>query len=339
VPVDDRDPGSSVPSGWHTRDDYAFVAGEPVSAATFHPANDHPSDKAAFRYVVSAPEDLTVVANGRLESSDTADGRTTWTYDAPDQQATYLTTLLIGDFEVLDGGTSASGVEIRNVVQSNLLDVGEEAFVDQPRMIDAFEELFGPYPFDVYGAALVEDENFGGALETQTLSIFGGDVAGSEAVVAHELAHQWFGDDVSLERWEDLWLNEGFATYAEALWLEASEPAFSMQEWIEDIGSSGRLDEAIHPAPRELFSDGVYLRGALTLHALRTEVGDDIFFDILWAWTERHGGANATTADFESLAAEQSGQDLDALFGLWLRQPELPDRLDGVELGRDRDDG
>jgi aminopeptidase N len=338
-PSDDGDPASSDPSGWHTRSDYAFVAGEPVSAASFHPANDHPSDKAAFRFTISAPEALTVAANGSLASTDTAGGRTTWVYDAPDPQATYLTTVLIGDFEVLDDGMTSGGVAIRNVVDTDLLAVGREAFAAQGRMIDAFEPLFGPYPFDVYGSALVKDGSFGGALETQTLSVFGEDAADSEELVAHELAHQWFGNNVTLERWEDLWLNEGFATYAEALWLEASDPDFTWERWIEDVVSHGPdLGQPIQPAPTDLFANVVYLRGALAVHALRVEVGDGTFFEILRAWNERFAGGNASTADFQSLAGELSGRNLDTLFDQWLRQPELPASLGGVPIDLRDDD-
>lgn len=324
------------PSGWHTRDGFSYVVGEPLSASTFHPVNDHPSDKASFVYRITAPSDLTVAANGTLESTDAGDATTTWTFRQPDPQTTYLTTILVGDFVVVEDNPSASGVPVRNVFDADLVERVSPLFDDQPDMIDAFEELFGPYPFDVYGSAVVAD-SFGGALETQTLSIFGVDVLGfgsPEDIVAHELAHQWFGNNVSLERWEDIWLNEGFATYSEALWQEASDPDFSYPEWIIGIArfGPGLNRHVFDPGPGDLFGVQVYLRGGLALHALRLEVGDDVFFEILQTWNVRFAGGNATTDDFQALSEELSGADLDEFFDAWLRSNELPDELDGVAL-------
>lgn len=326
------------PSGWHTLPDFVYVLGEPLSALTFHPANDHPSDKASFTYRITAPTGQTAVAVGTLQDTvDNDDGTTTWTYVQPFPQTTYLTTLMIGPFEVREAGTSTSGVRIRNVFYSDLADAAEPVFARQADMMDAFEPLFGPYPFDVYGSAVVNDA-IGGALETQTLSVFGNDIIGfsafAEDIVAHELAHQWFGNAVSVTRWEDLWLNEGFASYAEALWQEAKDPTFSYQAWIEELlVFGGPLESQVHrPPTNDLFSASVYLRGAFTLHALRLEIGDAAFFELLRTWVDTFGGANATTADFENMAEEISGQELSALFELWLRTEGLPDELDGVAL-------
>jgi len=324
------------PSGWHTERDYAYVAGEPLAASTFHPVNDHPSDKASFVYRITAPSELTVAANGTLDTRSEAADTTTWTFRQPAPQATYLTTILIGDFTVIDDGESTSGVPVRNVIDSDLVDRVLPLFVDQRAMIDAFEQRFGPYPFEVYGSAVIEG-SFGGALETQTLSIYGADILGfgrPEDVVAHELAHQWFGNNVSLERWEDIWLNEGFATYAEALWQEASDPDFSYPDWVSGLARFGPALEAhVHdPGREDLFGVQVYLRGGLTLHALRLRVGDDVFFDILRTWNQRFGGANATTDDFEALAEELSGDELGRFFDDWIRSDELPAELDGVRL-------
>ncbi len=326
---------SDAPSGWHTRDGFAYVAGEPIAASTFHPVNDHPSDKAAFTYRITAPDDLTVAASGTLEDKQSSDGSTTWTFDAPAPEAPYLTTILIGDFVELDGGTTASGVPIRNVIDADLVADVSYIFEPQAAMIDVFEEMFGPYPFDVYGAAAVNDR-LGGALETQTLSIFGADVlalgAVIELIVAHEVAHQWFGNNVSLQEWGDIWLNEGFASYAEALWSESSDPGFSYEEWITETAARSTELERHVDHPDRLFGAQVYQRGALTLHALRVEVGDDTFFEILRTWNARFGGGNATTEDFEALSAELAGTDLSELFDAWLRSDELPAELDGVSL-------
>ena len=330
-------PPLGVASGWNTYDDYVAVFGEPISASTFHPANDHPSDKASFRYVISAPSTDVVAASGTLESTSEDGGRTTWIYNAPAPQAPYLTTILIGPFDIIDAGESGSGVPIRNVFDSDLVETATPVFATQDEMIDAFEELFGPYPFDVYGSAVIED-GFGGALETQTLSIYGADILGlgaiAERIVAHELAHQWFGNNVSVETWSDLWLNEGFATYAEVLWLEARDGSFDFDAWAQNLGFQGDvLDGGIQPPPVEdLFAQGVYQRGALTLHALRLEIGDEVFFDILKQWNARFAGQSVGTNDFVGLAQELSGEDLTEFFGQWLRQDELPGTIGDVTL-------
>ncbi|MFK8025936.1 MAG: M1 family metallopeptidase, partial [Ilumatobacter sp.] len=343
TPVDNQFVAGDVgrPSGWHTEADYVYVAGEPLSASTFHPVNDHPSDKASFTYRITAPSELTVAASGtltsRTDSSDDDGEVTTWVFDQPAPQTTYLTTILIGDFVVVDDEPSQSGVPIRNVYDADLADLVDPLFAEQPEMLDAFEELFGPYPFDVYGSAVVEG-SFGGALETQTLSIYGAAIVSfgdPEDVIAHELAHHWFGNHVSLARWEDIWRNEGFATYSEALWQEASNPDFSYQDWIRELVRFGpALERHVHdPGPTELFGIQVYLRGGLTLHALRLEVGDEVFFEILRSWNDRFGGANATTDDFVALAEELAGVDLTELFDDWIYSRALPDELDGVPLG------
>lgn len=338
TPVDNAFDAGNVgqPSGWHTRDGFVYVVGEPLSATTFHPVNDHPSDKAVFSYRITAPSELTVAASGTLQDVQVNGDRTTWSFEQSDPQATYLTTLVIGDFTVVEDEPSTSGVPVRNVFDTGLAERVEPIFDAQPEMIDIFEELFGPYPFDVYGSVVVAD-SFGGALETQTLSIFGADVLGfgdAEAIVAHELAHQWFGNNVSVERWEDIWLNEGFATYGEALWAEASDPEFTYEEWIRRLLFAGpALERHVHdPGPQQLFGAQVYLRGAFTLHALRVRFGDEVFFDMLRTWNERFGGGNATTDDFQALAEEFSGEDLDSFFDEWLRTSELPAELDGVPL-------
>ena len=334
---------SPIPSGWHTRDDYAYVAGEPISASTYHPVNEHPSDKAVFVHRITAPSDLTVAASGALQSKTEQDGTTTWVFSQPHPQANYLTTILIGGFTVVDDGETETGVPVRNVIDDDLVEEGISAFEKQKAMLEFFETIFGPYPFDNYGAALVEDR-FGGALETQTLSIFGSDVLGfgsfAESIVAHEAAHQWFGNNVSVSEWGDIWLNEGFATYAEALWAEHNDPNFAWEDWINNSLAYGpELERRVQHPENDLFGFQVYQRGALALHALRRDIGDEVFFDVLRTWNERYAGANATTQDFEDLVEELSGGARTELFDEWLRADALPASLDGVDLGAGSEDG
>ena len=325
------EPMADIPiGGWYFVNGTAFVLSEPGGNFAWHPVNDHPLDKALFRVEVTAPSDLTVASGGLLvDMSDEGDGTTTWTYEPPDPMAPYLLPLAIGDLELIDEG-EASGIPIRNAIDRDLLD-RQDSFARTPQMMEVFIDLFGPYPFDAYGV-LVVDAVLGGALEQQTLSIFGQDFLRSgrdfDDVVAHELAHQWFGNHVTLGAWEDIWLNEGFATYAQYLYFEAIDPTYDIDAEVERIR---RFDQTLlslpvpgDPGPDQLFATSVYFRGALTLHALRRTIGDDAFFDSISLYVERFGGANVTTEDYQAVVEEVSGQDLDDFFQAWLLDEALP---------------
>jgi aminopeptidase N len=276
---------------------------------------------------VTVPEALDVAANGllRATAAGATRGTETWVFDAPDPMATYLVEVVVANLRS-EELTGPAGLPIRNAYDADLGREVGAAFARQGEMIDFFADLFGPYPFVTYGAVVV-DEDLGFALETQTLSLFGSDLT-AEPVVAHELAHQWFGDHVSLGSWRDIWLNEGFATYAQWLWTE-HRGGRSIDEIARASADTPGLDvPPADPGAEQLFGATVYVRGALTLHVLRHELGDDAFFEVLHTWVERYGGASATSADFESLAEEVGGRDLSDLFDAWLRAPELPSLAD-----------
>jgi aminopeptidase N len=299
------------------------LIGEPDAASTVFPCNDHPSDKATYDIRVTVPEGTAVAANGlHTGTVPAAGGRQAWSFEASDPMATYLVQVAIGNFRFTEA-TGPDGLRVRNAVDADV-DPAALAPVDLiPAMIDVFDDRFGPYPFVAYGVVVV-DEALGVALENQTLSLFG---VGSleEATMAHELAHQWFGNEVGPATWRDIWLNEGFATYAQWLWLDASGAATvdSLARAVE-TGDPSLDRPPADPGADNLFGATVYVRGALTLHVLRQEVGDDAFFRILRTWVDRYGGTTASTADFEALAAEVSGQDLDDLFDAWLHRPAMP---------------
>ncbi|HEX2381942.1 MAG TPA: M1 family metallopeptidase [Acidimicrobiales bacterium] len=323
-------PAVPIAVGWVATGDGSFVISEPEGASTWYPVNDHPSDKATYTFHLDVPETATTVANGDLVSrTPNASGSVTWTYDAKQPMASYLAQVAIGDYQVMTA-PGPDGVTIRNVFHSSVAD-GSPTFARTPDMISFFASLFGPFPFDIYGA-LVVNERTTFALETQTLSLFGDDVVsrGGDITVAHEVAHQWFGDNVSVESWKDVWLAEGFATYAEWLWTEHSggaPVAQTAQATLDQIRNDvGSLPPPGDPGVEHMFGPSVYQRGALTLQALRLTVGDSVFFDILHTYASKYAGANATTADFISVAAQVSGRtDLQPLFDAWLYQTSLPD--------------
>lgn len=221
----------------------------------------------------------------------------------------------------------------------SLGDKVQASFKRQPEIIRFLAGFLGPYPFKAAGGIVDDVRNLGFALENQTRPIYSrlffATPKGGDSVVVHELAHQWVGDDLSVKEWRDIWLNEGFATYAEWLWSEregretpqqlfdfyaaaipAEAPFWSVR--IGDPGTAALLDFA------------VYARGAMTLHALRTLVGDEVFFGILEEWTDSHAGGNVSSADFMELAEELSGQDLAGFFNTWLFTASKPAGLDAV---------
>jgi aminopeptidase N len=314
--------------GWQTAGREAFVASEPAGAATFFPGNDHPSDKATYTFHVTAPEDQVVATNGQpLGQRTLEDGTVTWDSAARDPIASYLVQVAIGDYEVVPDGTSGAGVPIRHVLHRDLAPRARDTVARTAQMMDVMAGIWGPYPFEGYGVLAV-DRPLGFALETQTLTLIGSDIAeqgrDADVTLVHELAHQWVGDAVSPATWKDIWLNEGFATYSEWLWSERTGglPAARLARRVE--GEPGLDGPTADPGPDELFQPTVYDRGALTLEALREQIGDDAFFRVLRTWVEEHSGGSASTADFTALAARVSGQDLTALFDRWLQQPTVP---------------
>ena len=323
--------------GWfHDGDGGVIVFGQPSGSSTWRPVNDHPLDKAGYTVRITAPSSMLGVSNGTLESTTSNGDTTTWVYQQPFKAAPYLQFVAIGDYQLVDGGTSSSGIPVRNVFPRDRVVELTQLFAIQPQMIDALESLFGPYPFDVYGSLVVDNFPIGTALETQTLSTFSSD-AGilSEDVIVHELSHQWFGDSVALGSWTDIWINEGFATYSEWLWAESLDPQANPTGAICDLlANPGLVAELNRPvtdvSASDLFTASVYLRGGMLLHALRMEIGETAFTRLLPTYFSRFTDANATTADFIAVAEETSGQQLDDLFDRWLNDPQLPDDFNAM---------
>lgn len=310
--------------GWVTTRDGAMVVSEPDGAATWFPTSDHPTDKASYDFSVTVPEGLVAVANGVLLGHDTTDGWTTWEWDAPDPMAAYLATASVGNYE-LTVSESPSGVPIIDAVDADLPDSASANLALTGEMMTFYEELFGPYPFVAYGA-IVDDDSVGYALETQTRSFFSR--SAREGTVAHELIHQWIGDDVSVDRWADIWHNEGWATYGAWLWSEHQGRA-TAEESFDNVmatpADSSFWDLRISdPGPLNLFHSAIYSRGGAMLYALRDTIGDEAFLELTRTIVSERAGGTISTAEYEALAADISGQDLDHFFEVWLHTPEKP---------------
>ena len=319
--------------GWNNYGNGAYVASEPSGSSTWYPVNDHPTDKATYTFAITVNEPYVAAANGVLvETQNADDGATTYIWEMNDPMASYLTTVQIADFTRQDENP-VNGVTIRNYFPAEMADSGREAFARQGDMLDYFETVFGPYPFEVYGSA-VANTPLPFALETQTLSMYGTGILfggrGAESIIAHELAHQWYGNSVSPAQWQDIWLNEGFATYAEWLWTEHAYGIDERDAAIARAYATAQnpriLANAVlgRPARDNLFDRGVYIRGGLTLHALRLRLGDAVFFELLQTYSDQYAYSAATTDDFITLAEDVSGQDLTAFFDAWLYQSALP---------------
>jgi aminopeptidase N len=319
------DPDGSL-EGWVRTNDGAFVAGEPRGSETWFPCNDYPTDKASFGFRVTVPRGKKALANGRLKRKITRRRRTTFVWREEEPMAAYLATVTTGRFRIRR--STANGIPSLVAVDPRERRASRAPLAQIPRILSLFESLFGPYPFSQTGAVVDQASAVGYALETQTRPIF--DRAPGEAIVAHELAHQWFGDSVSLRRWPDIWLNEGFATWAEWRWhQEIGDP--SPAQRLADLYETPASDDGFwNPppgapgSPRQLFDGTIYVRGAMALEVLRQEVGNQTFLEILREWADRYAYSNATTADFIALAEEVSGQSLDQLFDDWVFEHGKP---------------
>jgi aminopeptidase N len=336
------DPDDSI-EGWIPTDDGAFVVNEPQGSPGWYPANDTPKDKATFDFAITVPQGREALANGRLVGHFDHGSKTTWLWRARDPMAPYLATATNGEFETRFGELP-DGLPEYNAVDPQTRrwspppfrppepQLAWDRLAVQPGAVALFEELYGDYPFEAIGAIVDWAPDVFYSLESQTKPNYWH--VPSIATIVHEIAHQWFGNAVTLAEWPDIWLNEGFATWSEWIYFErtggeTAQDAFDAlyaltpeDEGYEDLWFPAPLNLS---GPEELFHTPVYDRGAMTLQALRVKVGDEVFFRILRAWYEENTGGNVTTADFIALSERESGQQLDEFFEIWLETDGRPE--------------
>lgn len=327
-------PGVHGEAGWEELTDGAMVGSQPQGAPSWFPCNDDAADKATYTITVTTESAYAVVANGSLVATARVGGRTRWTYEMPTPMAPYLATVQIGRYAT----TPVTSRVPTLILHPRALKVGEgTAFAHQGAMVDLFCDLFGPYPFAEYRAVVVDDV-LEIPLEAQGLSSFGRNFATNtwdhERLVAHELAHQWFGNSLTATQLSDIWLHEGFACYAEWLWSDHRAGLWgglTVQEQAAkhhaELPTSLGRHTLISPGVRQMFDDWVYKRGALTLHAVRAELGEDGFFALLRRWAAEHAGGLVTTDDFVDACTRAAGRRSDAMASLlheWLEEPTLP---------------
>jgi aminopeptidase N len=320
-------------TAWHRTPDGAVAADEPDSAVWWFPSNDHPLDKATFDVSVSVPDGTQAISNGVLQSQSSRLGWTRFNWRSDKPQATYLATLAVGKFDITTDKTD-KGLPVLNAYSKDLgANAGAaRASIERTKEVaEWLEEVYGPYPFNALGG-YVPNVTTGYALETQTRPFYSPRQFANGAnvsVVVHELAHQWYGDSVSVDGWKDIWINEGFARYSQWLWSE-KEGEGTAQELADWVYATRAADDPFwtvkpgDPGPEKQFDIAVYDRGALAVHALRNAIGDEDFFAVLKGWPAERAYGNAKVSDFVSYAERISGKPLAGLFDTWLYQPSKP---------------
>lgn len=325
VPPKITDP-DGTPEGWLRTDDGAIAVGEPQGTAAWIPCNNVPADKASFEFRITVPDGLKAVANGRRVHSDNRAGSVqhNWVERAP--MSPYLAVLNIGRGRIVKGRVGR--IPTWTLVDPRMERASRRSLALLPEIIRFQSRLFGGYPFDSAGSIVDYAPHVGYALETQSRPIY--TFAPERTLIVHEVAHQWFGDSVGIERWPNIWLNEGLATWVEWYYAErhggrSAEqifqrlyrvPASKKGFWEPPSGRPG--------SPKHLFATSVYVRGAMAVQALRREIGTKPLLRLLRRWVSEHRHGSANIGLFVSLAEQTAGRDLEPLFDRWLYQRGKP---------------
>lgn len=322
VPQAHTDPDGSD-DGWIATDDGAVAVNEPVGAMTWFPVNNTLRDKASYRIAVTVPARLTAVANGDLVGHTERSGTGTWVWRERDAMASYLSTVAIGHFGQVRG--RAAGVPLRSFVDPRV-DGAKRTARAVGSVLRVWQHRFGRYPFSS-GGVIIDRAHFGYALEVQTRPVF--PFNPGMPTLVHELAHQWFGNSVTPKDWSDIWLNEGFATYAQWLWKAREHPGAPHDHFVRlyNTPADSQLwspPPAVPGTGAHLFGAPVYTRGAMALQALRERIGSHDFFTVLRRWATQHRQEHGTTPGLKRLAEHVSGRQLDRLFHIWLYRDGKP---------------
>jgi aminopeptidase N len=320
--------------GWWRTESGLHVIAKFIGARTWFPCNDHPSDKATYSLRVSVPKPYVAASMGLLEEEVDGEGSTTFVWRTIHPLPTYLATLSVAKYarRVEEG---PGGIPLRLFYPADSTPEELAPHERYAEIVRALEEHFGPYPLESLGGVILS-ERLGGALECQTLPIYAR--GSSLTVVVHQIAHQWFGCSVTAQDWRDHWIDEGYATLAGWLWMahdRSEREAALLPRQLYQVLRARSLGPPYDPGLSGLYAiDRMRTRSAWVLHALRTELGEEIFYDITRTFLERHRDGNATTADYVALCEEKSGRDLDAFFQAWLLDPVIPRvlEMDGGSL-------
>ncbi|MEU6599146.1 M1 family metallopeptidase [Streptomyces flaveolus] len=321
------DPDGSE-EGWLPTSDGALALGEPVGSMAWFPGNHHPSDKATYDISVTVPKGLQAVSNGELTEQSTKGGRTAYHWHTGQPMASYVATVAIGHYDIAHG-TGPHGLPVVTAVDPAQARASGKVLAKIPEILDWEETNFGPYPFSSAGAIVDRPGDAGYALETQTRPVFPADQLDT-SILVHELAHQWYGDSVTPKSWRDMWLNEGFATYAEWLYQE-DHGGPTAQETFTRLYDGDREEIWAFPPAKQsdaahISGSPVYERGAMVLQKIRQKVGDDTFYDIVQGWAADHRHSIVSTADFTAYVEKKApDKDFGGIWKDWLYGDGKPD--------------
>ncbi len=323
------------PQGGEALRPVAYTMSAPQDARWWMPCFDEPWDKAdsGCAFAVTAPDGYTVAANGLLQDTVCAGGRTTWRWKERAAIATYLMAFHVSQYaHWADTARTMGGdtVPLAYYVWPSDSAAARLVFDSVPVMLACYDSLFGPYPFAKYGMAAVAPFMFGGMENQGMTTIHRGWITGNDQYgIAHELSHMWWGDLVTCGTWADIWLNEGFASYCEALYYEHAAANGPGQYMAQNFGSAMTGNALTHPVydpPLALIYDYSmeYAKGAWVVHMLRGVMGDAQFFPMLRAYRDSFAFGTAVTADLQRLAERHHGGPLDWFFDQWLLRPGHP---------------
>jgi len=328
-------------SNWLANGHEVIVANQPHMAPWWFPANDHPSDKATMDVWITVPRDHKVISNGLPVARHVDGAVATSHWRSTEPMASYAAFFAAGSFAVRKGTLEGRPwiVAVSKALRRESRSQSMAKMLETPALTAWLETQLGDYPFGSTGG-VVTDLNPGFALETQSRPTFAATGPGSTTLLVHELAHQWFGDSVSVARWRDIVLNEGFATFMEQRWNE-THGGSTADQWLDDAYEGQRQNTTFwavrvdDPGAAKLFDGPIYLRGAMSVQALRNRVGEDDFWEIIRTWLSSRAGGNGSTDDFIDLAETVSGQDLGGFFDAWWRYPTRPTKTEANGLQPD----
>ena len=324
------DPDGST-EGWITTDDGAFVPGEPQGSPSWFPSNNSPADKASFTISITVPEGRVAIGNGVLQSRVVTGGEETFVWRQSEPMAPYLATATNGRFDLEVG--SIGGLPYYEAIDPRA--GGTAVLRKTPAMFDYLTGRFGPYPFSSLGAIVDFEPGVGYALETQAIPLYS--ATPDEATLVHELAHQWFGNAVTLKRWPDIWIHEGVARWIEWDWSEHSGGPTRREIYRESYALPASADQFWNPPPGDLgdpahlFSASTYFRAGLMIEALVQRIGERRVIKILRRFLAENLYGNASARELKALAEEVGGDNLGRFFRDWLVKPGKPK---GYGLGR-----
>ena len=305
-----------------------YSLSEPVFASTWFPCVDLPDDKALVDIFITNDSSNVSLSNGKLIDTKTSGARKTYHWKTFYPISTYLVALFSGNYKsVSQKYLSISGdtLNLSYYALSKNIENAQRDFSDHPKYMRTFEELFGAYPFVKEKYSVAEFWWQSGAMESQTITGIGSNfISGRKLfpdILIHELAHHWWGDAVGPKTWKDVWLNEGFATYSEALYWEKQSDIRALQSTLR--AKFGMFPKGTLYNPGDaIFSSLVYNKGAWVLHMIRKEVGDEHFFKILREYFKQYKYGNASTSDFKLLCEKISKKNLKTFFDQWIYKGE-----------------